>query len=301
MGITGTEVSKEAAVMILTDDNFATIVGAVEYGRTLYDNLLKYLRFQMSTLVAFIAVFLAAGHPEHRGRCAAHPLQILWLNMIVDIPIAIALGFDDASPGLMARTAPAGRLAGAVPANWVRLCLQGAVMTPGALVAYEIGDNRYDAVVASTMLLTTLSLFHLAPGSWPATSATRSSTATPSPARCSCGATRWRCWRSSRSPRSASSSGSPAPPSCGSRCGACARAWRPRWWWSRSWSSSSSAGVRSPPSATDETRAPRGWRRARATRVASAADPRHVLTSQPATRAQGVRSPWPSTSATGAT
>ena len=47
MGITGTEVSKEAAVMILTDDNFATIVGAVEYGRGLYDNLLKYLRFQM--------------------------------------------------------------------------------------------------------------------------------------------------------------------------------------------------------------------------------------------------------------
>ncbi|HEY2966211.1 MAG TPA: HAD-IC family P-type ATPase, partial [Actinomycetota bacterium] len=56
MGITGTEVSKEAAVMILTDDNFATIVGAVEYGRGLYDNLLKYLRFQMSTLVAYIAI-----------------------------------------------------------------------------------------------------------------------------------------------------------------------------------------------------------------------------------------------------
>ena len=61
MGITGTEVSKEAAVMILTDDNFATIVNAVSYGRTLYDNLLKYLRFQMSTLVAYIAVFLISG------------------------------------------------------------------------------------------------------------------------------------------------------------------------------------------------------------------------------------------------
>src|SRR3954453_8353084 len=61
MGITGTEVSKEAAVMILTDDNFATIVSAVAYGRTLYDNLLKYLRFQMSTLVAYIAVFIGAG------------------------------------------------------------------------------------------------------------------------------------------------------------------------------------------------------------------------------------------------
>jgi P-type Ca2+ transporter type 2C len=61
MGITGTEVSKEAAVMILTDDNFATIVNAVDYGRNLYDNLLKYLRFQMSTLVAYIAIFIGAG------------------------------------------------------------------------------------------------------------------------------------------------------------------------------------------------------------------------------------------------
>jgi Ca2+-transporting ATPase len=57
----GTEVSKEAAVMILTDDNFATIVKAVEYGRSLYDNLLKYLRFQMSTLVAYIASLSAPG------------------------------------------------------------------------------------------------------------------------------------------------------------------------------------------------------------------------------------------------
>ena len=73
MGITGTEVSKEAAVMILTDDNFATIVGAVAYGRTLYDNLLKYLRFQMSTLVAYIAIFIGAGDLRHRRRRAAQP------------------------------------------------------------------------------------------------------------------------------------------------------------------------------------------------------------------------------------
>ena len=60
MGITGTEVSKDAAVMILTDDNFATIVRAVEYGRGIYDNLVKYIRFQMGALVAFIATFLGA-------------------------------------------------------------------------------------------------------------------------------------------------------------------------------------------------------------------------------------------------
>jgi P-type Ca2+ transporter type 2C len=164
MGITGTEVSKEAAVMILTDDNFATIVGAVEYGRTLYENLLKYLRFQMSTLVAYIAVFIGAGLFNIADGIPLNPLQILWLNMVVDIPIAIALGFDDPTAGVMQR---APRPVGAPVLsrrNWVRLCIQGLVMTIGALVAYQIGDARYDAVVASTMLLTTLSLFHLAAG-----------------------------------------------------------------------------------------------------------------------------------------
>ncbi len=112
MGITGTEVSKEAAVMILTDDNFATIVGAVEYGRALYDNLLKYLRFQMSTLVAYIAVFIGAGIFGIAGGVPLNPLQILWLNMVIDIPIAIALGFDEPTPGLMKRAAEAGRRSG---------------------------------------------------------------------------------------------------------------------------------------------------------------------------------------------
>ncbi len=164
MGITGTEVSKQAAVMVLTDDNFATIVNAVAYGRTLYDNLIKYLRFQMSTLVAYIAVFLLAGALNIAGGVPLNPLQIIWLNMVIDIPIAIALGFDKATPGLMERLP---RPVGAPvlsAADWVRLCVQGAVMTVGALVAYQIGDAQDGAVVAATMLLTTLSLFHVAAG-----------------------------------------------------------------------------------------------------------------------------------------
>ncbi len=164
MGITGTEVSKEAAVMILTDDNFATIVGAVEYGRGLYDNLLKYLRFQMSTLVAYIAIFIGAGIFSIANGIPLNPIQILWLNMVVDIPIAVALGFDEPTAGLMAR---APRPVGAPvlsSANWVRLCVQGFVMTVGALSAYQIAEGRWGAFVASTMLLTTLSLFHLVAG-----------------------------------------------------------------------------------------------------------------------------------------
>ncbi len=164
MGITGTEVSKEAAVMILTDDNFATIVNAVEYGRALYDNLLKYLRFQMSTLVAYIAIFLGAGIIGIANGAPLNPLQILWLNMVVDIPIAIALGFDEPSPGLMSR--PPRPVAAPVisRANWVRLCVQGLVMTVGSLVAYQVGHADDGAVVAGTMLLTTLSLFHVVAG-----------------------------------------------------------------------------------------------------------------------------------------
>jgi Ca2+-transporting ATPase len=161
MGITGTEVSKEAAVMILTDDNFATIVGAVSYGRTLYDNLLKYLRFQMSTLVAYIAIFIGAGVIGIANGAPLNPLQILWLNMVVDIPLAIALGFDRPARGLMSR--PPRPIGAPVLSrnNWIRLCAQGAVMTVGSLAAYQIGEDHGGAVVAATMLLTTLSVFHL--------------------------------------------------------------------------------------------------------------------------------------------
>jgi Ca2+-transporting ATPase len=164
MGITGTEVSKEAAVMILTDDNFATIVNAVEYGRNLYDNLLKYLRFQMATLVAYIAIFIGAGIFGIAGGIPLTPLQILWINMVIDIPIAVALGFDEPTSGVMNRSP---RPVGAPvlsTANWVRLCVQGFVMTVGALAAYQIGESRYGPEVAATMLLTALSLSHLAVG-----------------------------------------------------------------------------------------------------------------------------------------
>ena len=82
MGITGTEVSKEAAVMILTDDNFATIVKAVELGRALYDNLMRYIRFQMAVLFGFIVTFLGSsillicrGHAVPATPDAVHQLH----------------------------------------------------------------------------------------------------------------------------------------------------------------------------------------------------------------------------------
>jgi len=84
--------------------------------------------------------------------------------MVVDIPIAVALGFDEPVRGLMRR--PPRPVGSAVlnRGNWIRLCSQGAVMTAGALIAYEVGNDRNGAVLAATMLLTTLSLYHLIAG-----------------------------------------------------------------------------------------------------------------------------------------
>ena len=93
MGITGTEVTKEAAVMILTDDNFSTIVKAVELGRGLYDNLTKYIRFQIGCLFGFIVSFLGSSILELLGGVPFLPLQTLWINFTTLLFQAIGLGY----------------------------------------------------------------------------------------------------------------------------------------------------------------------------------------------------------------
>ncbi len=99
MGVTGTDVTKEAATMVLTDDNFATIVDAVKGGRTIYDNIVKFVRFQLSTnigaiLTVFTAPFLGLPLPFS-------PIQLLWINIIMDGPPAMALGVDPSHSDIM--------------------------------------------------------------------------------------------------------------------------------------------------------------------------------------------------------
>ena len=122
MGITGTEVTKDAAEMILTDDNFATIVTAVEGGRGLYDNLMKYVRVQMIMLAGFILTFVGAGIFDIADGTPLLPLQILWINFAIDVLLAFGLGFDAPTPGLMKRRprspGRAGHRAGARCAGW---------------------------------------------------------------------------------------------------------------------------------------------------------------------------------------
>jgi Ca2+-transporting ATPase len=161
MGITGTEVTKEAADMILTDDNFATIVAAVEGGRGIYDNLLKYVRVQLVMLGGFILTFVGAGIFDIAGGAPLTPLQILWINFAIDLLLAIGLGFDEPAPGLMERM-PRSPSVKIVPMSLgARLGAAGLLMAALALAIVAWGDHRYPLVVATTMGLTTLSLMHV--------------------------------------------------------------------------------------------------------------------------------------------
>jgi Ca2+-transporting ATPase len=161
MGITGTEVSKEAAVMILTDDNFATIVKAVELGRALYDNLMRYIRFQMASLFGFIATFLGASIFNILGGVPFLPLQTLWINFTVTVFQAVGLGYSRPRVGLM-EDPPRPRDQQILPrplAIWlVAVGLVFAVATLGLIVW---GSDRYGEVVGHTLGLVTFSLFHV--------------------------------------------------------------------------------------------------------------------------------------------
>jgi Ca2+-transporting ATPase len=97
----GTEVAKNAGRMVLSDDNFATIVFAVEQGRKIYDNLTKYIRFVLILLVVFVLTFLGASVFDIAGGEPFTPAQVLWIHFFVNAAFGAALGFDREEPGLM--------------------------------------------------------------------------------------------------------------------------------------------------------------------------------------------------------
>ncbi|WP_329095868.1 cation-translocating P-type ATPase [Streptomyces sp. NBC_01439] len=99
----GTDVAKNAGRMILSDDNFATIVYAVEQGRTIYDNLTKYIRFVLLLLVTFVLTFLGATVFNIAAGEPFTPPQVLWIHFVVNASFGFALGFDRESAGLMRR------------------------------------------------------------------------------------------------------------------------------------------------------------------------------------------------------
>ena len=132
----GTEVAKNAGRMILSDDNFATIVFAVEQGRKIYDNLTKYIRFVLILLVVFVLTFLGASLFNIAAGEPFTPAQVLWIHFFVNAPFGVALGFDQETPGLM-RTRPRPR--------------GESVLTPRLIVTvgpHRPGDHRRPAPAA---------------------------------------------------------------------------------------------------------------------------------------------------------
>jgi len=156
---TGTQVAKNAGKMILSDDNFATIMRAVEKGREVYDNLNKFIRFVMLELVAYIITFLGASILNIAAGQPFSATQVLYINFLVNAPLGVAIGFDQASPGLM-RLKPRSRDAS--------IMTRGLLTTAGlvglffavctlALIAY--GKAHYGSVaVGTSMGLTAFSL-----------------------------------------------------------------------------------------------------------------------------------------------
>jgi Ca2+-transporting ATPase len=176
MGITGTDVSKEAADMVLADDNFASIVAAVEEGRAIFANIRKFLRYLLSSnigevITMFFGVLLARQIGlDVGGGAVVLPLlatQILWINLVTDGPPALALGLDPADEGVMRQPPrPTGERV-ITPRMWRGIFFVGIIMaagtlfvldaaTPGGFVA-GAGDLQY----GQTMAFTTLMLFQI--------------------------------------------------------------------------------------------------------------------------------------------
>jgi Ca2+-transporting ATPase len=161
MGITGTEVTKEAAVMILTDDNFSTIVKAVELGRGLYDNLIKYIRFQMGCLFGFIISFLGAAIFNIADGVPFLPLQTLWINFTTLLFQAIGLGYGLPAAGLMDREPRDPERPILTRGLFAWLVSTGLVMGVGTLGVISWAEQARTVAVAHTMGVVTFSLYAL--------------------------------------------------------------------------------------------------------------------------------------------
>src|SRR5215207_6744576 len=161
MGITGTEVSKEAAAMILTDDNFATIVKAVELGRGLYDNLVKYIRFQMGVLAGMIATFLGASILNIASGIPFLPLQTLWVNFTTQVFQSVGLGYGEPSAGVMQRhpRKPEKPILTRADTRW--FIVAGLVMAVATLAVAAGTEHEEGEELARTMALTTFAIANL--------------------------------------------------------------------------------------------------------------------------------------------
>ncbi|HEY6277122.1 MAG TPA: HAD-IC family P-type ATPase [Streptosporangiaceae bacterium] len=155
----GTEVAKNAGRMLLSDDNFATIVFAIEQGRKIYDNLTKYIRFVLVLLVAFVSTFLGATLFNIAAGEPFTPAQVLWIHFIVNAPFGFALGFDRETPGLMALH-PRRRGQSVLSTGMVTTAgLAGLAITIGLLSLIQLGTSHYHSTaIGNSIALTSFAL-----------------------------------------------------------------------------------------------------------------------------------------------
>ncbi len=156
MGITGTDVSKSAADMILLDDNFATIVSAVEEGRIIYDNIRRFIRYLLTCNASEIAVMLLG--PLFGLPLPLLPLQILWMNLVTDGPPALALGVEPAEKNVMNRP-PHSHSSGIFNREMVSfIAVIGVLMSVIAIAAawelWRLGDPAWQTTVFTVLVLT---------------------------------------------------------------------------------------------------------------------------------------------------
>lgn len=165
MGITGTDVTKEASDMVILDDNFASIVNAVEEGRGIYDNIMKFVNYLMSSniaelLVIFIGMLLGFKDPAGNPFVSLSAVQLLWLNLVTDGFPAITLGLDPVDPTAMDRP-PRKSSDSIFPLRFAfQLFLISSIVAAGTLVACHFG-LRQSAELAQTMAFTTLVVLEL--------------------------------------------------------------------------------------------------------------------------------------------
>lgn len=167
MGITGTDVTKNVADMVLADDNFATIVSAVEEGRRIYDNIRKSIQFLLSSnLAEVLAIFFST----MLGFTILRPVHLLWINLITDCFPALALGAERSEPDVMQREprkANEGIFAGGMGFD---VAFQGLIITALTLLSYFIGHfveagkweivNSADGMTMAFLTLSLVEIFH---------------------------------------------------------------------------------------------------------------------------------------------
>ncbi len=162
MGITGTDVSKGVSDMLLSDDNFATIVNAVEEGRKIYTNIRKAVQFLLSSNISEVVSLFVATLVLPAGTIFLGPVHILWINLVTDALPAIGLGMNKGEDGVMnkpPRDANASIFSGGVGVN---IAYQGLILSIITLTSYFLGA-RDSAIAATTMAFITLSsvqIFH---------------------------------------------------------------------------------------------------------------------------------------------